>query len=68
MQEQELAIEVLFEGLLVSEVYSRRLAADRFYRMNPTKVPLLGFEELSAIEVLDIEQLYCSLLRFGYCK
>ena len=68
MQKQELAVELLFEGLLVSEVYSRRLAGERFYRMNPTKVPLWGFEKLSAVEALGIEQSYCSLLRFGYCK
>jgi hypothetical protein len=65
MQKQELAIEIIYEGLFVSEDYSRKLAGERFFRMNPTLIPLWGFEDLIDSEVLSSEQSYCVLLRFS---
>jgi hypothetical protein len=67
MQKQELVlpIELIFEELFASEDYSRKLAGERFYRMNPTLNPLWGFEDVSAIEVLDAEESYCNLLMYG---
>jgi hypothetical protein len=66
MQKQQvIAIEVVFEGLFVSEDYSRKLAGERFLRMSPTLIPLWGFEDVIESELQSVEQSYCSLLRFG---
>jgi len=65
IQDQVPPIELIFEELFVSEDYSRKLAGERFYRMNPTLIPLYGFEDVSAIEVICSEESYCELLRYA---
>jgi hypothetical protein len=64
MQKQELVIESIFEGLFVSEDYSRRLAAELFFRMNPILIPPWGFDAVFD-EALVFEESYRALLRFG---
>ena len=64
MQKEEVTIEQIFEGLLISEDYSRKLACECFFRMNPTLVPLWGFEDVIEAESLGSEQSYCALLKF----
>jgi hypothetical protein len=59
------AIEVVFEGLLVSEDYSRKLAGERFLRMSPTLMPLWGFEDVIESELQGVEESFSDLLRFG---
>ncbi len=65
IQEQALPIELIFEELFVSEDYSRKLAGERFYRMNPTLNPFCGFEDVNAIEVIWSVESYCELLRYA---
>ena len=66
MQKQQvIAIELVFEGLLVSEDYSRKLAGERFLRMSPTLIPLWGFEDVIERELESLVESYSALLRFG---
>jgi hypothetical protein len=65
MQKQVFSIELIFADLFVSEDLSRKLAGEHFYRMNPTLLPLWGFEEVTKNEVICTEESYCELMRYS---
>jgi hypothetical protein len=64
MQRQVLSIDLIFEDLFVSEDFSRKLAGERFFRMNLT-LPVDELADVRRTEVILAEEAYCEFLRYS---